>query len=213
MSRDDLRSLGLIAEADDGTGLVLMRRGPWMWALSLRMPTELGERYAAGAGLMLERLGDDIRRAFTISYGLGTRLQPSRETIQESWDRLPVAAALVDHDLNTRATNSAADDLFASRRYFLPMSRGRGFTAADPASRDLMIRNVNCIISGVSDREAFALDGLRGAPPLPVVVRAVGRMQGWERFRAISRTGVDCAVAFFGTPAVLSAQMPDRVFA
>ena len=213
MSPDDLRTLGLIWETDDGAGLVLMRRDPWMWALTLRMPAELGERYAAGAGLILERLGDEIRRAFAISYGLGTRLQPPRATIEESWDRLPVAAALVDCDLNTRATNSAADDLFVSRRYFLPTAQGRSFTAADAASRDLMMRNVNRVISGISDREAFALDGLRGARPLPVVLRAVGRTQDWDRFRAVSRTPADCAVALFGSPDELSAQMPDRVFA
>ena len=213
MTRDDLQRLSLIGEADDGAGLVLLRTDPWLWVLTLRMPVGLNDRHTPGAGLMLERLGDDIRRAFAISHGLGTRLQPRRETIEESWDRLPVAAALIDHDLNTWATNSAAEDLFVSRRYFLPMAKSRGLTAADVASRDLMIGNVNRVISGASDREAFALDGLKGAPPLPVVLRAVGRMEGWDRFRAISRTPADCAIAFFGTPDVLSAQMPDRVFA
>lgn len=213
MSPDDLRRIGLISRMDDGAGLVLMRRAPWMWVLTMGMPAELGERYVASVGLTFERFGNDIQRAFAISYGLGTQSQPSRETIEESWDRLPVAVALVDCDLNTRAANSAADDLFVSRRYFQPMARGRGLTAADPASRDLMIHNVNRVICGVSDRETFTLDGLRTAQPLPVVLRAIGRMHDWNRFRAISRTPADCAIAFFGAPDVSSARIPDRLFA
>ena len=218
MSRSDLQRVGAITEADDGVGLVLMRADPWMWVLTLRMHPEHGERFGPGAGLLIERLGDDIRRAFAISYGLGTYLQPGREAIEESWDRLPVAAALIDLDLKTRATNSAADDLFASRRYFLPMAQGKsakgaGLTAANADSRELLARNVDRVISGASDREVFVIHGLRGAARLPVVLLAIGRMREWDRFRATPGKPADCAVAFFGEPDVLSARMPDRVSA
>lgn len=165
-----------------GAGLILHDCAQQSWLLTIVAPARRGDEFIPSVLTLLNRLVDDLVPAFLVSHATGSPDQPSRDAIENVWDRVSAPVMLLTPDMMIDAANVAAEELLHEARYFRRISPNERLMLAD---RDdgLAIEAAMARLLGWRRRSArVTLRGLGRSRSLDLTLRPAGSPMWREQF-------------------------------